>query len=218
MELTEVESVTSIATDIIQAVAVVVAALIAGRGLTAWRDQLIGGKLLELAEETLVAAYDAYDSLQRARMSGAFGGEGASRPRGDGEDAEVERRRDGYYVPIERLRAEATSFERLRSAKARCRIYFGENSSTNFNTLLSAQFRIAAAAHFLIRNVGEEDRGTPEVIERRYQKIDEYEKIIWDSGSEEEPDEFTQRLRDALKSIDNLLRPHLKITKDLQQP
>jgi len=88
---------------LVQAGMVLVTGVVAIRGLSAWRQQMIGKRKAELAEQVLVGFYAARDTLKWARVP-AFGSEeGASRKPVENEDEQVRIMRNVYYIPIERL-------------------------------------------------------------------------------------------------------------------
>lgn len=195
--------------DAVQAVAVTFAAIAAYKGLSTWRQQLIGQRRIELAEATLVAFYEAEDAIRGARFPMAYSTEGQSRPDRERESDDDRRIRDVYYVPIERLRESALAFARLQAHRLRFRAVFGDQHMAPFNTIEATRMRIVAAARLLVRIHGQHAR-TEEAAEQHAARIEAREAIIWDQSSESTPDEITQRLNEAVRQMEATCRPILR--------
>lgn len=67
------EEAVKIAATVLQAVAVVVTAIFASKGLAAWRRQQLGKRRIALAEEVLVAVYKARINCEKRDTRGAGG-------------------------------------------------------------------------------------------------------------------------------------------------
>jgi len=173
-------------TDIVQAIAVVAVAFPAFRGLMTWRDQLIGGKKIELAEEVLTLAYTLQGVIEWARNVTSYGGEGEDR---QGRDQEPEARRslnDSYYSRISRLSEHDEEFARLRFARMRFRAFFGEQGQESLVTFIVTRNKINNAVGMLISRAGDEPY--PQDLRQNLQNI------IWDVSTEDEPDEIRQQI------------------------
>lgn len=191
-------------TDIVQAIAVVAVAIPAFKGLTTWRDQLIGGKKIELAEEALTLAYTLQGVIEWARHPASFGGEGEDR---QGRDQEPEARRrlnDSYYSRISRLSEHDEDFARLRLARMRFRAYFGEQGQNELAAFGITRNKISNAVGMLINRAGGE--AYPQDLRERYQNT------IWDMSTEDEPDEIRQEINDAVVEMERICRPILTKT------
>ena len=55
--------------DVLESLALIIAAVIAAFGINAWRREHVGKKRAELAEETLALFYEAQDVINAARRS-----------------------------------------------------------------------------------------------------------------------------------------------------
>ncbi len=101
----------------------IIAAYVGLKGLSRWRAETVGKRKSELAEHVLADFYQARDIYEWARFPGSFPGEGAARPREEGESEDEGRRRDAYYVPVARLterRNSSVHFRRASTASLHC--------------------------------------------------------------------------------------------------
>src|SRR5918996_5935837 len=89
--------------SVIQAGAVIGAAVIGAWGLNTWRREMIGRKKADLAEQTLASFYEARDIIKAARFPGGFDHEGQTRPAIEVETESEAQYRRAAYVPAERL-------------------------------------------------------------------------------------------------------------------
>ena len=84
------------------------AAVIGYRGLTKWRQETIGKRKFEIAEEVLADFYEAREIITFARFRGYSREEGASRPTEIWETESDFRALNAYFVPAERLAKRAS--------------------------------------------------------------------------------------------------------------
>src|SRR6266536_4798007 len=102
------------------------AAYTAYRGLQKWRDETLGKRNTELAEQVLASFYEARDVFTWVRAPVRSLGEGASRSAGGPESDDLKQKRDSYFTPIERLRQEKELFAKLHAQRYMFAAYFGE--------------------------------------------------------------------------------------------
>ncbi len=137
--------------DLSQAFAVIVGVFIAVKGINAWRDEMVGRRKAELAEEILAAFYEARDVIKWARFPGGYKGEGETRPPIDGETEEQAQARNTHYIPVESLNQNKELFSKIQSHKYRFMAYFGEEAEKSFADMKSIHSQILVAAGSLIR-------------------------------------------------------------------
>jgi hypothetical protein len=138
--------------DIIEAGAVVFAAIVGARALNTWRSEMIGRKKADIAEQTLAAFYEVRDIIRAARQPGGFDYEGRSRQPIEGETVQEAKYRNAVYVPAERLFKENEFFARLEASKYRFMTLFGVESAKPFDTIKKVRNQILISSEMLIRS------------------------------------------------------------------
>lgn len=138
------------AASLVQACLVSVTAVVTLLGVNAWRQQMIGKRKAELAEQVLISFYEARDVFIWARSWGILGGESESRTSSDDEDEKIKQQRNTYFIPIERLTQQKELFSKLRAQQYAFKAYFGEDTVKPFNILNQAHNTIIGAASTLI--------------------------------------------------------------------
>jgi hypothetical protein len=142
------------------------------------RRQTVGKRKIELAEQVLASFYEARDLFDWVRSPGAFGGEGDTRP-AEGEQDDVRKRRNTYFVPIERMQKHSELFAKLQSQRYAFMAVFGTNAVAPFEELRKVQVRISVSAQTIIRMIGNRH------AEKRNQALMERcEAEIWDGTYE----------------------------------
>jgi hypothetical protein len=156
---------------------------------------------VEFAEEILAGFYKFKDLVAAARSPAAYGDEGASRPRGDNERAELARNKNTYFVPLERLRKHADFLSDFFSKRYRARAMFRADIDRGFQLANEVVASIQVAAGMLIRAVGDERRD-PAFWER-------LEADIWD-GFGGDQDRLSPKISEAVGLVEGVLRPILE--------
>jgi hypothetical protein len=194
------------AIDILQSLFVIATALVALVGVNEWRRQTLGKRKIELAEQVLTSFYEAREAFVWIRSPGAFGGEGETRQHQDGEEAEVRRLRNAYFVPIERMQKHSELFAKLQSQRYSFMTLFGLQTVEPFNELRMVQARISVSAQNLIRMAG--NRGARRSNAPLW---DRCESDIWDGMYEarDEQDPIKQSIENAVSRVEGICRPVL---------
>ena len=153
---------------------------------------------VELAERALIAFYEARDVFTFVRSRGIFGGEGSSRQSSEAEGEAQKRKRDNYFVPIERLTREKELFARLQSLRYAFAANFGIATTEPFKAVWDAHNRIASSASVLIQLTfdGDDDRAGNEAL---------FNAIGW--GPAARPDEVDRMIEKAVTEIEAVCRP-----------
>jgi hypothetical protein len=199
------EEVVKIIATLLQALAILVTAIFASRGLQAWRAQLVGKRKFEIAEEALLAAYKVRNAMSYIRSPGAFGGEGGTRPRSEPESEGIARAKDTYFVPLERMQKTSDDFARLEKMRLLCQVHFGSESAKPFDAILRARHTVAVAARMLINTAGEQGVGG--------KLREQWQGQIWESygsGGDSADDAIVKSVIAAVEQIEAMCRPHLK--------
>jgi hypothetical protein len=147
--------------SIVQALSIAVTAFFASKSLNAWRNQLVGKRRFEVAEETIVAAYKARDALNWIRNPAAWSNEKIDRKPDSYETEEQKKRRDVYFAPIKRILETADDFAQLGKMRHLCQAHFGDEASSAIDEFFKIRSDVSIAANMLIDHVGEPD-GTEE--------------------------------------------------------
>jgi hypothetical protein len=117
---------------------------------------------VQLAEQALIAFYEARDVFTWVRSRGIFGGEGESRSTSESETDDQRKRRNTYFVPIERLTREKEVFARLQSLRYAFAAHFGSTTGQPFDAISEVHHQITSSASIIIQLTfdGDGDRRT----------------------------------------------------------
>ncbi len=166
---------------------------------------MVGKRRIEVAEETLLAAYKVRDSFPYFRSPGRpFAGEGSTRPgRGENEPAGMATMRDSYFVPIERLQDAriVDAFAQFSKAALLSETYFGTVTAKPFHEILRARNRVVVAAQMLMRTSGDD---TVDLNLRH-----RWEAEAWAGLGE--PDEIAATVERSVQEIEAMFRPLLAV-------
>jgi hypothetical protein len=191
--------------SVVESLAVIIAAIVAIFGITAWRREHVGRKRIDTAEEILEAFYRIRDALAHIRHPYASGSEGRTRIRRDGEREDESQLLDNAYVAIERYQAYKDDFARLRALKYRSLAYWGTKATLPFDTLDVIVNRVWAAARSLPYQWRREfaDPSTPE-FDKHLKRLNKLEADFW-AGSED--DTLTPLADKMVIQAEELCRP-----------
>lgn len=185
--------------DIIQTIIALLVACTAIKGLSTWKQQVIGSKKIELAAEVLTLAYTLQAAIKWARHPAGFGGEGQERPGRGGEPEATQSVNDFYYSRISRLSMHDDNFAKMETARMRFRAYFGDNGQDALAKFNDVRNRISRAVGTLI-NQGHD-------VQNRQDFLNKLQDIILDMPTESQPDAINQELNNAIKDIERICRP-----------
>ena len=156
-------------------------------------------RLIELVEPTLTDFYSACDAIQYARFPGAFGGEGATRPRTDGETDDQAGHLNTLYVPVERVQKSSALFSRIFVNRYRFQANFGQTAAAPFIILKEIQGEIYGATFGLIN---EARRGRARILR------DNWESTIWEGPDDQDP--VKPKLKEMIVKIEAICKPILQ--------
>ncbi len=198
MDWSEVGEFTKAVAPVFTAGAACTGAWIGWRGLEKWRAETIGKRKAELAEQALMAFYEARDVFVLVRSPGSFGGEGNSRAPAIGETAALQEKRNTYFVPIERLMRHKELFARLQTLRYAFAAQFGETTIEPFKAISDVYFEINSSASALMLHAEIDDHAFAEALRN---------KIGW--GPLPRPDETDRKIEKAIQDIEAVCRPVL---------
>lgn len=179
------------------------AAWIAWRGLNKWRDETIGKRKAELAEDVIADFYEAREIILEARSSGSIrADEGNTRPKMDDETPEETEQYNVYNLVSERLSKESDFFARLQARKYRFIARFGVEAVKPYHDLYQILGEIRIAVHMLI--VTHKMHKTPEQANHR-----KWCTTIFGGADE---DDIPKRLDAIVTAIEETCRPAIQQT------
>jgi hypothetical protein len=184
---------------IVTAITAIVGVSIAARGLNRWREETVGKRKAELAEEILGDFYQARDIIQSARHPLAYNGEGGSRKKQASETADEQRAKNAYYAPAERLHEKSEFFAAMNARRYRCQALFGDAVLKPYSDFRMAHNEVVLAVGMLLRTFGE--NSSPRLK-------DKWEATIWDGYEDDDP--FRKRLDGSVKAIEDVCRPAIQ--------
>lgn len=179
----------------VTALAALGAALAAWKALSAWRDEMLGKRRSELAEDVLAKFYQAEKAISIIRSPVVGTSESEGREREPDETEKESKILDTYYVPLARIQSQNELFADLYAKRFRMKALFGPDSEKPFATLDFVLRRIIVAARMLPSvQANEKLRG-------------EHEDIIYET---KENDELATKMKEALAEIEAICGPELE--------
>ena len=199
--------------EIIKAISIILASIVAIYGINSWRRELRCKRKIELAEETLVLFYQAFDAINNMRFPGSFGHEGKSREKEEGESDDVKKVRDNAYVLVERYKTYEEIFSRIKSLRYRFMVIFGKDCGEPFERIGKLINRLFLSARRLARlwTKKSEEIHNDKELERHYKSIEEEESIFWDDSIEE--DTIKKELNQIILDIEKICKPVMSSAK-----
>ena len=180
------------------------ATLVAHFGFKQWREQRWIERREHLAEQVLADFYEVQGAFSWVRSPGTFSGEGETRSRPQSEEPpELERLRNAYFIPIERMQAQKELFSRLAVARFRFIALFGKEAADSFKKIRKVQSDIELSAHELIENARHDQDETTKEMQR----------TIW---STTDTDDVTSTIDEAVAQMEAICRPILEARKPQQ--
>lgn len=166
------------------------------------RSQSVQKRRFELAESLLSDAYRFRDLMRFVRNGATFGREGETREAQVHETDNVKKRRDTYFVPIERLQKESKFLGDLMAKEYTARAHFGTDAETAFRLIGGAVHDVQLAASMLIESVGQHsDNEFNEKLRRD----------IWAPlASLKGQDEIGAKITEAISSVEKFCKPALE--------
>lgn len=193
-----------------QSIAIIIASVVAIRGINSWREETKWKGKYEMAFEVLSLFYEAQENIRIIRQPASGGNEGKTRPRSENESKEDSETLDLAYVARERYENHQDPFIKLRAMKPRFRALFGNGSEKPFDDLGKVINHIFLAAHFLGTRYWKERPHRiepPEKFERDIEQMNKYEAVIWRDFKQ--PDEIEMQVNGIISEIESFCLPIL---------
>jgi len=187
---------------VITAITAVAGVTIASRGLNRWHVETLGKRKAELAEQALIAAYEARDVFKWVRTGAFLDGEGNTRQSAADESEHERRQRNVYFVPIERLTRDKELFARLQTLQYPFAAYFGEPMRGPFLALREIHVLLVSAASMLIHITHGDKR------QQGYEHS--FAPLLNDLGwGASRPDDTDRKIDKAVADLEAVCRPVL---------
>ena len=164
------------------------------KALVVWRRRY------DLAEQVLVAAYEADDALRWARAPVTFVGEAATREPVEGESEKLKRKRDFFFIPLERLSNNGKIFATLQTLRYPVSAHFGEDALKPLGIIAEAHHGIMLAGRILVEHVQEEDDPTFR---------QNFDGVLQSIGRTPRPDATDVKVSRAIEQIEAICKPVL---------
>lgn len=170
------------------------------RAMTEWRRRV------DLGEEVLADFYKAAEIFDGARSLFIRPGEGANRPRMEGETEEDALMLTAVFVPFERLAKKADFLSNMQSKKYKCAAVFGDQAIKPFEELLIAFREIKDTSIALTQDVINKGSSRREPLFADILK--KYDYIIGFSGAG--PDPIKTRIGKAVAEMERICRSNIQ--------
>lgn len=189
--------------EILNACGILVASIVAILGIRSWRKEARWKRRYELAEEVLIALYEAQNAIRLIRSPFGSTSEGESRNIEKGETPAERRILHHAHSFKERYEQHKRTFEKLESLKFRFTALYKKDLEHHFGVFSEVISDIFFAA---------EELADARVAKHFSEEVDlkgVFEKtkpILYFLPSKEQDDAIEKRIKDAIKEIENPCR------------
>lgn len=168
------------------------------------KRQAVFKRRFELAEQVLADAYKFRLLMTYVRNGFAFGNEGSTREASVPESEALKRRRDAYFVPVERLVRENDFLGAMLARRATSEAHFGPKAGEAFTLMHGALHRVRAASSLLVD-------WTKEHSDVDAQTMRKLEEDIWAGmAAVRGKDTVAEDINKAVALIEEICRPVLE--------
>ena len=196
--LEKVPTAVGVAKDLVLAGVAISGAIVGWKALTKWREETVGKRRLELAEEILSAFYQIQEIIYDARSPMIWASEMVKE---EGVPDEVVQ--DSAYGPIRRLRKSFDHVRALRTKRHRFAALFGRGTTKPWDEIEAVLNEINAASEAILMLRGEHVLpGDPQA------KFYKEQRQILARRMDEDP--ITPRVDAAVREIEAICRPIIR--------
>jgi hypothetical protein len=195
----------SIIKDILLAIAAIITAIVATKGLKIWRNQLKGTNEYKLSEEILEKTYKLEDAIRSARTPWISVGELSQRAQeGKISETETSQERDirnEAYALWKRTEPMFEAVSELKIAKFKAKALWSEETATDINSMIhkAYELRNAQSAYFQMKI-------NPSLTEEKL--MDSYWRTMYEMPKDK--DDFWKEVESIIQKIENRFRNYLK--------
>ncbi|NNU81463.1 hypothetical protein HMH01_13560 [Halovulum dunhuangense] len=193
-------------TGVVTAVAAAGAAGFAYVGLKTWRQEMIGRRKAELAEDLIAGFYEARDIFMSARSPGALGSEYDEIDLGAVEGHDYEEILKTFYLPVSRINHSRETLASLHARRYRARVLFGSDIDEAFAILRSVEAGIISSSNLLRRLVLAATQSGQDPLKN--ERFREYEERLFYAG--ENDDAIKSELDQAVQKVEELCSPAIR--------
>jgi len=196
--------------DVPQAIAVILASIVAIYGVNNWRREARGKRKLDLAEETLSLFYEVKDVISDIRSPYGYQHEGESRQKDEREPPEKTAALNRAYALRERYMKHVETFGKLRALRYRFMAVFGKETAQPFDKLGEILGELNMAMIMLgdlwyQRDIDYRVR-TKDEAQRLQDDIRKYEAIFWEGPP---PNLISKKVDEMISEIEKVCAPIL---------
>lgn len=189
--------------EILNALGILVASIVAIIGICSWRREARWKRRYELAEEVLIALYEARNAIRLIRSPFGSPSEGESRNMEEGETPAERRILNHAHSFKERYEQHKRTFEKLESLKFRFTALYKKDLEHHFGIFSEVVSDIFFAAEELadakVANHFSEEVDLKGVFEKT-------KRVLYFLPSKEQDDDIEKRLKDAINEIEKPCR------------
>lgn len=193
--------------EFISSILVLIAAFTFIVGVSAWRQEFVGKRRIDLAESVLALFYEAEDVIKQIRSPHSIAGEGGTRKRADNELAEESRLLDQANIVFERYQEREKLFAQIRSMRYRVMATFGSAAAEPFDELDKITNEILVAARMLGSHYWPRQgrvEMAPEEFKKHLEEMHSYEAVFWYLGDDK--DQISPRVRKTVEKIEDIVK------------
>lgn len=189
--------------SIIQAVSVVFAAVVAIRGINAWKEEFRGKRRIELAENALELCYRVQAAITAIRcLGGVIASESIAAEAEKTEPAPERKPSEELTETHRRIEERQEVIEKLYAMRYRVKVGLGRKAAGVIEELRNVVIEIRSAANGIMRI------GPVACTKKRSAATEEglrkHEEVIWESPP---GDAVAKRVDTAVKSMEDICRP-----------
>jgi len=168
-------------------------------GINAWKNEHIGRRNIDLAEDSLALFYEAADAIRFIRQPFSFPSETDSVVRNDNEsEREFDARKNASVVFI-RFNQHQELFSKIYATRYRFMARIGKDKAKPFEDLNKISKEIKTAARVLARYWPRDYFRTEAQLDDHQGRVDKYESVFWDHGDD---DDINTRLDNIITEME----------------
>lgn len=171
------------------------------KSLGVWRNERLGSRKIEIAEEALTQFFKVDHALKAIRSPIGSASESDDREAGAAESAAEKNGRDLGHATWKRMQSYADLFQEFYTTSLKLKVYFGDEIYEECEKVRMAHHRIRVAAQMMFNTPydGYQDQKFREKLERD----------IWNMESEDD-ESIEQIMKSVVQKAEALLAPHLR--------
>ncbi len=197
-------------------ISVLVASGVGLYGINSWRRQIKWKKKHDLAEETLIAFYNAQESFNIIRHPISFGNEGSSRLKNQNETTEESMLLNERNIVTERYETYKEPFLKLKVLKQRFKTLFNKESLEPFDDFNSILNKILLSNSLYYdrkrdKKLNDYNESTLATINGHMSECESVFRAVWVSSTEDEgKDDIKNKINKSVEQMETCLQKYLQ--------